>query len=177
MSSLSSDLYGLQLDANTAVALSRFAKRRRALLVLRAIAAGIIFFVATMMVVALCDYLWLLSDGVRWLLSLCGYAITFGAMWWFGLRHLGSDDPRQLARQLETADPRLREDLLSAVELADPESANGSEGFREWLQRRVSSRTAMLDIRRLLPVRLVRRWLSTGSVIAIGSAGPSISSA
>ncbi len=84
-----------------------------------------------------------------------------------GLRHLGADDPRQLARQLETADPRLREDLLSAVELADPGSANGSEGFREWLQRRVSSRTAMLDIRRLLPVGLVRRWLSTGSVIAI----------
>ncbi len=167
MSSISSDLYGLQLDANTANALSHFARRRRVLLVLRAIAAGIIFFVATMILVAVCDYLWLLSDGLRWLLSLCGYAITFAAMWWLGLRHVGANDPRQLARQLETADPRLREDLLSAVELADPESANGSEGFREWLQRRVSRRTATLDISRLLPVGLVQRWLSTGTVITI----------
>ncbi len=137
------------------------------MLLLRAIAAGIVFFVATMVLVAACDYLWLLSDGARWLLSLCGYAITLGAMWWFGLRLWGADDPRQLARQLESADPRLREDLLSAVELADPNAANGSESFREWLQRRVSRRTALLDIKRLLPVELVQRWLSTGSVIAI----------
>lgn len=167
MSSLSSDLYGLQLDAKTADALSRFAKRRRSLLMLRAIAAGMVFLLATMMLVALSDYLWLLSDGVRWLLSLSGYAITFAAMWWWGLRDLRVDDPCRLARQLETTDPRLREDLLSAVELADPASANGSEGFRAWLQRRVSRRAAVLDVRRLLPVGLVRRWLSTGLAIAV----------
>ena len=71
---------GVQLDAETADALSRFARRRRWLLLLRAIAAGIVFFVATMILVAGCDYLWLLSDGARWLLGLCGYAITLAAM-------------------------------------------------------------------------------------------------
>ncbi len=120
-----------------------------------------------MIVVAVCDYLWLLSDGVRWLLSLAGYAVTMGAMWWFGLRHFSSDDPRQVARQIESADPRLREDLLSAVELADPRSANGSEGFRQRLQGRVARRAALLDVGHLLPVGLVQRWLVTGTLIAL----------
>lgn len=167
MSSLSSDLYGLQLDANTVDALARFAKRRRMLLSLRGLAAGLVFFVLTMIVVAACDYLWLLSDGVRWLLSLVGYAITFAAMWWFGLGDLREEDPRSLARRLESVDPRLREDLLSAVELADPNDANGSVSFRDWLQNRVSRRTSLLNIRKLLPVELVRRWLATGAIIAI----------
>ncbi len=168
MSSISSDLlYSLQLAPETAEALTRFARRRRGLLALRAIAVGIVCFLAIMLSVAICDYVWLLSDGPRWLLSLCGYAATFAAMWWSGLRHFGVADPRQIARQLESAAPRLREDLLSAVELADPQSANGSEGFRQRLQRSVARRAALLDFSRLLPVELVQRWLFSGMMVTL----------
>ncbi|MFK8115187.1 MAG: hypothetical protein AB8B91_23495 [Rubripirellula sp.] len=155
----------VQLDQATQNVLTEFASRRRLLLMLRTIAVGIVFFVGCMTLVAGCDYLWLLSDGVRWFLSVSAYAATAGAMWWFGGRHFGSGDARDVARRLETADPGLREDLLSAVELADPRVANGSEGFRGWLQQRVGRRTAKINVGRLLPIGLIKRWLSTGLVI------------
>lgn len=168
MSSISSQLWpDLQLDPETAKALARFARRRRALLLLRTAAVGIVSLVATMVIVALFDYLWLLNDATRWLLSLAGYIATFTAMWRFGLRGFSIDDPQQIARQIESAAPRLREDLLSAVELADPDLANGSEGFRQRLQRSVARRAALLDIGRLLPVGLVQRWLLTGSLVMV----------
>lgn len=156
----------VQLDPKTVGALGHFARRRRLLLALRGVAAGIVFLVLTMILVAAADYLWLLSDGVRWMLSLLGYAVTLAAVWHLGLRHVGTYDPRQVARQLESADPRLREDLLSAVELADPKDANGSESFRRQLQSSVGSRSSKLDVGRLLPVGLVQRWLLASVVIA-----------
>ncbi len=154
--------YRLNLDPATTRALAHFSRRRRVLLVLRAIAAGTVAWIASMLLLALCDYLWFLSDSVRWLMSLGGYAVTFIVMWWQGLGRLRRHDPKSLARQFESAEPRLREDLLSAVELADPNLANGSEGFREWLQRRVARRMAGIDIAQALPVGLLTRWLSTG---------------
>ena len=150
---------GLQLNAKTANALDSFARRRRRLLVLRGIAAGLVVYVMTMLMVAICDYLWLLSDGMRWTLSLVGYCTTMIAVWHFGIREIGKPDPKLVARQLETADPRLREDLLSAVELADPNEANGSRSFRQQLQTNVAKHTAILEINRLLPVGLIQRWL------------------
>jgi hypothetical protein len=157
----------VQLDETTQLALTHFAHRRKVLLLLRTIAVGVIFFVASMVVVAACDYLWLMSDSVRWLLSLAAYAVIGFAMWWFGIRHFGNDDPREVARRLESADPRLREDLLSAVELADPADANGSESFREWLQHRVGHSIEGLNIGNLLPVGLIQRWLVMSSMIAV----------
>ncbi len=61
----------------------------------------------------------------------------------------------------------LREDLLSAVELADPEDANGSPDFRDRLQGRVARRVAAVNVSGLLPLGLIRRWLSTGSLVLI----------
>ncbi len=172
MSSISSDLsYGLQLDPKTAKVLGRFDRRRRVLLLLRGVAAAIVFFLVAMVLIALCDYLWLLSDPVRWLLSGLGYALTAWALWWYGLHPMGEGNARRIARQIESTDPRLREDLLSAVELADPESANGSPGFRRWLQESVASRTSGLEVSRLLPVGLIQRWLLAGLIVAIGFTG------
>ncbi|MGI9474511.1 MAG: hypothetical protein ACR2NZ_23440, partial [Rubripirellula sp.] len=166
MSVTSNFTRGLELDPKTAGALDHFARRRRLLLVLRGLAAGVVFLVLTMGMVALADYLWLLSDSVRWAFSLVGYGITLGAIWYFGLRWIGQPDARSVARQLESADPRLREDLLSAVELADPNDANGSVTFRERLQTNVAKQAAVLDVGRLLPVGLVQRWLLASVLIA-----------
>ena len=171
MSSISSDFsYGLQLDPKTAQVIGRFDRRRRVLLVLRGITAAIVFFFIAMGLIAICDYLWLLSDPVRWMLSVVGYATTAWAMWWFGLRPIGEGNARRIARQIESTDPRLREDLLSAVELSDPQSSNGSASLRHWLQKSVASRTAGLEVSRLLPVGLIQRWLFAGLIVALGFA-------
>lgn len=157
----------LDLDPATADSLRRFAGRRRTLLICRGLAVGVVAFFAAMAIIALCDHLWLLSEPVRWALSACGYAISLLAMWRFGVGAASSRDPRLLARQLESTEPRLREQLLSAVELADPEFENGSPAFRSRLQRRVGQRMATLDPKRLLPLGLIRRWLSAGAVVAL----------
>ncbi len=163
--------FGLELDPKTAIALTRFARRRRRLLIVRAIAAGILMLIASMALVALFDYLWVLGDPLRWIMSLFAYGATVGAMWWFGFRHLGRRDPRRLARQLEAAAPSLREDLLSAVELADPTDTNGSMGFRRTLQRSVARRTSGLDIGQLLPIDLILRWLIGGLAMLVVCGG------
>ncbi len=155
----------LNLDPATEQAIHHYGRRRNILLTLRAMAAAIVVFVAAMLLVAFCDYLFLMSDSVRWILSLAGYLASFAAAWWFGLRLIKDQDPRHLARRIESAEPVLREDLLSAVELADPQDANGSPIFRERLQGRVARRVSKLDVPRLLPVGLIRRWLSTGLLV------------
>ncbi|TWU51904.1 hypothetical protein [Rubripirellula reticaptiva] len=161
----------LDLSPTTASALQQFTRRRRALLILRAFAVGLVVAIAAVSVIAVCDYVWILSDGVRWTLSLIGYAVVGASAWRFGLRHLGQQDPRQIARQLESADPRLRDDLLSAVELADPNSANGSASFRERLQTSVGRRTSMVNVTKLLPITLVKRWMMCAMIlVAIVSA-------
>ncbi len=167
MSSISSDLsYRLQLDPKTVKVLGSFERRRRFLLILRGIAAAAVFFLIAMGLIAFFDYLWLLSDATRWGLSIAGYVVTALAGWWFGIRPMGDGNVREIARQVEATDPRLREDLLSAVELADPASANGSSGFRVWLQERVASRAADVQVSRLLPVELIQRWLVAGLLFA-----------
>ena len=156
---------GLKLDPKTTNALSHFAQRRRTLLLLRSVAGGLAFLILAMAFVAICDYLFLLSDGVRWTLSLTSYATALFAFWFLGLRHLGTHDPRSIARKLESADPILREDLLSAVELADPNEANGSIGFRNELQQKVGRHSAGLDFGKVLPVKLIKRWLLTSALV------------
>ncbi|MGB7324190.1 MAG: hypothetical protein WBD31_04925 [Rubripirellula sp.] len=161
----------LDLSPTTASALDQFTRRRRVLLIIRAIAVGLVAAIAAITVIAVCDYVWILSDGVRWMLSLVGYGVVGASAWRYGLRHLGQQDPRQIARQLESADPRLRDDLLSAVELANPNSANGSERFRERLQSSVGRRTSMVNVAKLLPISLVKRWMMCAMVlVAVASA-------
>ena len=171
MSTIGSDLtYGLQLDPKTAGLLGHFNRRRRALLGLRATAAAFVVFILSMSVVAICDYVWLLGDPLRWLLSGFGYAATAATIWWYGVRPIGKGNAKTVARQIESTDSRLRDDLLSAVELADPRTANGSPRLRTWLQRNVADRTSGLEISQLLPIGLIQRWLLAVALIAIFAA-------
>ncbi|QDT10486.1 hypothetical protein [Planctomycetes bacterium K23_9] len=154
------------LDPVTARTLQKFGQRRKVLLVLRAIAGGIVVFVAAMLLIALCDYFWILPDSVRVLLSVVGYSATIAAMWFFGFGGLRDTEATSLAVHMQSTTPRLRDDLLSAVELADPNEANGSADFRERLQKRVARRVALLNVADLLPMALIRKWLSAGLTIA-----------
>lgn len=149
--------------------LNRFKRRRKRLMFARAFSAAIVLLLGVMTAIALIDYCWMIPRGTLAAISVGGYAVAAVATWWLTMRRLAIDDARIVARQLESADPSLREDLLSAVELADPGSANGSSGFRSRLQRLVARRTAGLNVNRLLPVELIRPWLVAGiAVLAVG---------
>ncbi|EMI21524.1 membrane protein [Rhodopirellula maiorica SM1] len=161
----SSLLDHLKLDPATASALQSFARRRRWLIGLRCAAIAVLAFFGTLIVVALADHLWLLPDSLRMTLSLAAYATTVGVLWFFGLRHLRHQDPQELARQLESTAPRVRDDLLSAVELADPRFANGSVELQNRLQNSVGRRLQKVDISGLLPIAMIRKWLIAGSVV------------
>ncbi|WP_419193991.1 hypothetical protein [Novipirellula herctigrandis] len=155
------------LDPVTVETLENFSRRRRWLILVRCVAVAVLAFAIAILVVALCDYLWILSDPVRWGLSAVAYGITASVLWYFGLRYLGQTDPKRLAIQLEAVAPRVRDDLLSAVEFADPEAVNGSPELQDRLQRMVARRLLLLDVSKLLPMELVRRWLWLGSGIVV----------
>lgn len=70
------------------------------------------------------------------------------------------------AAALERRYPRLRDRLLSAVELSETSLYDGrdSVAFREELQKQVGSLIANVDVSRLLPLRTIRGWLAFGGL-------------
>ncbi|TWT50795.1 hypothetical protein Pla22_35380 [Rubripirellula amarantea] len=166
-----SELPSEELNPATVYVLQRFARRRRRILWIRAIAVAIVSLLLVMGTIALADYCFLITEPVRFALSVTGYALAGFAVWRTSLRHLGSDDTLQIARQLESADPSLREDLLSAVELSEPNSANGSARFRERLQHVVARRVVGVDVAKLLPLRIVKPWLTAATAILLLAIG------
>ncbi|MEI6655687.1 MAG: hypothetical protein WCP45_13040, partial [Verrucomicrobiota bacterium] len=150
--------------------LRAFARRRRSLIILRGGLATVATLMVAMIGVAAFDY-WipLLADGVRWALSATAYAAVFFIIWRQWVRPLlHAPDERQIARIVEHAEPKLREDLLSAVELG---SAQGevfdSAQFRALLQSDVSARVQGLEVEALLPVRLLKRYINVAAVIGV----------
>ena len=164
MATVTSDQNG-RLDPSTKNTLQAFDQRRTRLLILQTLAIGFVVMIAAMLLVAIVDYLWLLSDSVRWALSAIAYATVAAVVWWFGVRRISNNDQRLAARRIESAEPRFGDDLLSAVELSDPNDANGSLSFRARLQERVAKRISQIEIDNLLPLALIRRWLSTGAIV------------
>ncbi|MEM0924877.1 MAG: hypothetical protein AAGJ83_02450, partial [Planctomycetota bacterium] len=156
-----------ELNPQTVVALDAFRRRRILLLSLRAIGVAMLVFVSLTLVLATVDYLLLLPDPVRWLCSVLIYGFTGLSIWLTGLRSIRRDDPLSIARHVEAASPELREQLVSAVELADPSSQNGAAYFRAILQSRVAKRISRIDLREALPLGLVRRWVTSGTLVTV----------
>lgn len=157
-----------RVDPKILAKLRAFAGRRRKLILIRGICTAVAVLLATMMLVALVDWLFILPDTARWGLSAAAYLAVIIAEWRTCLRLLArTPGPRRLARLLEHAEPKLREDLLSAVELGtDNEGAVfDSVRFRELVQSDVASRMEDLDVERLLPVNLVKRYLGVAFAI------------
>jgi len=158
------------LDPHIAAKLTAFAQRRRKLILIRGIAGGVAMLLATMLLVALLDWLFVLPDGARWALSGAAYLAVLFTEWRSCLRLLAhAPDPRRLARLIEHAEPGLREDLLSAVELGDGQSGEvlDSEQFRALVQSDVAARVERLQVERLLPVKLLRNWLAVAAAIVL----------
>ena len=158
------------LDPQIQLKLRAFAQRRRRLIIIKGVLAAVAMLLLTMLAVAVVDLKWMLPDWLRWTLSGIAYAAVLVIVWRQCLRQLlHAPDERQLARLIEHAEPGLREDLLSAVELGrTPGEVFDSEQFRALLQADVARRMGAVEIGALLPVKLIRRTI--GSAVAIGVA-------
>ncbi|HEX8309734.1 MAG TPA: hypothetical protein VF614_00355, partial [Chthoniobacteraceae bacterium] len=159
-----------QLDPKILAKLRAFAARRRKLIIIRGICAAVAMLLATMMLVALIDWIFILPDEVRWGLSAAAYLAVIVVEWRTCLRVLAhAPGPRRLARLLEHAEPRLREDLLSAVELGTSKESEivDSPQFRQLVQSDVAARVENLEVDRLLPVHLLKRSLGIAAAIFI----------
>ncbi|WP_436715963.1 hypothetical protein U8335_27690 [Roseiconus lacunae] len=155
------------LDPVTRRGLDRFRKRRGFLLTVRGLGVGLLTFVMLALFVAIVDYLMFLSDAVRWSLGACVYVVTAIVIWLVAIRPLRHHDDLEIARQIESVAPHLRESLVSAVELSDPKLANGSPYFRHLLQNRVARRITKVDVGKVLPLKMVRRWLLSGLSVVL----------
>ncbi|QDT66772.1 hypothetical protein [Calycomorphotria hydatis] len=147
----------------------RFVWRRRCLLMLRGLSAGLITFLAAIAIIGFCDWYWLLSGNTRWMMSGAAYLLVFVVVWWTSIRRLLNGSARSdVARQLEDVEPELRENLLSAVELAtdDPAAIHDSPVFRGLLQGKVAQHMRQLKMPRVLPVRLVIGWVLVALFVA-----------
>lgn len=157
------------MQPQTRAALRALAARRRWMLAARGVFAFVLTLLASMAVVAMIDRLVLLGQPARIALSLLAYAGAAGALYFVSLRYLlrwPSD--AELARLIEQAEPKLREDLVSAVELANNDGQDfDSPAFRQVLQRNVGKRIANVDPDRVLPWKMIVWWgaVSTGAVV------------
>ena len=111
----------------------------------------IIVFVATLFVAVIVDA-FSTHSLLRWVASGLVYLATLGTWFWSCWRPSRAREPLQSeAQRFEEADPRLREQLLTAVEFADGprEPLQDSVAFRELLQSQVSHLIAPVDVRHL----------------------------
>jgi hypothetical protein len=162
----------LSLDPRIQTVLRQFNFRKRLLRTARGacvlVSAGVVVFG----LIAAADYIWVIEDSVRLGLSIAAYliiavlaGITLIRPW------IGPVSIRKTALEIESLEPRLRNDLLSAVELGDAaesdqvNSSAGSPHFRQLLQRRVSAIVGRLPVKSLLPTRLLRRWAGFAAVV------------
>ena len=163
----------VSLDPVVARKLEQFGRRRFRLIVARGLCAGVATFLICVAIVAAIDWYWLLSDRVRWALSAAIYLPVIVVIWTTSLRRILHRPLREeIAAQVEMTEPQLRENLLSAVELAtdDPSSLHDSPVFRSLLQGKVAEQMTRIEVPTLLPLKLVARWMAVaGVVVAIAS--------
>jgi hypothetical protein len=151
------------LDPILAAALSGFARRRRLLLVLRALSGGAIVLCLLVLPIMAMDRLTNLSDTARLALSAAMYLAAIATLLAAGAwRALRSESVTRLARALEAREPRAAQDLLAAVELSGPVAnpSGDSPALRALLRQRVSERLSGINLRSALPWRTINRWLS-----------------
>ncbi len=143
--------------------LQDFRRRRSLLASSRGWSAVVTAFIATLCVAVIVDAV-TTSVAARWFASGLIYVATLAS--WFWCYWLPKRTPESLqfvAKRFEEVDPRLREQLLTAVEFADDSrrQPHDSLAFKDQLQMQVAQLIAPVDVRQLLPWRMVRHWVVT----------------
>ncbi len=153
----------LQLDLNpkTARALKRFGLRRKILQAIRGFFETCFIILLAINIVTLADYVMVLSDFTRYVLSIGSYLTMIAAIYFLLIRPLShKPNMRELARLFDKRGGMGSEDVLSAVEFSeDPEGAElDSPEFRAILQNQVASGVSQLKTSKLLPWKILLRW-------------------
>ena len=147
--------------------LTRFVRRQRRMILFRAASVAIAFWVLAILGLMAVDAWWVLDRGPRFLLTVTTHAVAIGLFAFLSIPGLTARAAlRRAALAVEGARPELRDRLLSAVELAT-DSARGSRAFIEAAQRDVASRLSRIEIRDLLPLRLIRRPLLAATCLLV----------
>jgi len=159
----------LALRPATHEALQRFRQRRQQLLQARALLCAIATALAAFLLIALLDRAWFMPDLIRPWITLLVYAGALYAAWQVAWRFIAQASGKEgTAKLIEAAEPALRERLLAAVELADPNDGSDirdSAEFREKLQDDVAASVEGIDWSTRLPTRSLKPWfLATGSI-------------
>ncbi|MEN9573248.1 MAG: hypothetical protein RL514_1103 [Verrucomicrobiota bacterium] len=161
------------LDPLIAERLRGFAQRWLRMVRVRGVCAAAVTLLVAFTAVAWLDRLLVLTEGMRWLLSLGGYAATALVFWRVAGRTLVKPpSTREFAALMEKAWPGLRSHLVAAVELAEQsaEGKNDSFAFRDLVQEGVARRVRDLRMEDVLPRSLVVKWtraaLVCGCVVA-----------
>lgn len=154
--------------------LSRYLRRQRRWVWLRALLVALAVWIIAILVVTWIDGAWVIERGTRSLLTLTAYGVA--AVVFVRLAVVRRSEPerlRQAALALENARPELRDRLLSAVELAaaaQRESLAGSRAFIQAAQREMARKIIRVNVRELLPVRLLLKPLLVTAVLLAGAA-------
>ena len=145
--------------------LHEFRRRRLVLSRSRGWSVVVSVFVAALLLAVIVDAV-STNSWLRWSASGLVYVATAVAWFmscWLPTRQV---EPLQVeAKRFEDADPRLREQLLTAVEFADESAEKSaaqpfdSSAFKDQLQTQVAKLIAPVDVKQLLPWRLVQRAL------------------
>lgn len=148
-------------------AIKQFARRRRSLLLLRGAAAGVIVLATGVIAIMVVDAVVMIADAQRWALSAMAYAACLYAAWQFGWRQMAAS-PRQIAEEIQFSRPSLNDDIVSAIELANPSDGrhiSDSNSFRQRTQQRTAGLIGRVDVDEALPWRLVRNWVRPAVVV------------
>lgn len=150
--------------------LNRFASRRKWLLIARGAAAAVLTLLVAATAIVIVDFVAVISDPVRWGLSLVAYAAAILAGIRMGWWRATKPDSFTLAREVQATSPKLKDHLLSAVELAAEPTVPGSTRFRTALQDNIARRVSLLQTQELLPWRLIQKW-TIAAIVVVSVAG------
>ncbi|MCA9158071.1 MAG: hypothetical protein KDA72_07080, partial [Planctomycetales bacterium] len=139
-----------------------FRRRRQWLRQCRGLGWTLLLVAGSLLLATLVDSLWK-NPIAQYAGSVAVYAIlTIAGLLLWQARCQPADLPAE-ARRLEKLDPRLRERLLSAVELSEDSSqVVDSPAFRHQLQQQVAQLIRAVEVRQLLPWQSVQRPLGIG---------------
>lgn len=154
--------------------LNRFARRQQRLIGFRAALVALACWIVAILTLVVIDAVWVLERGPRSLLTLSAHAVSIAVFVGLSLSHWRGQSPlRRAALAVEGARPEMRDRLLSAVELVTASargSVVGSKAFIDAAQRDVASRLGRVEIRELLPVKLLKRPLAIAVCLFLGAA-------
>lgn len=159
----------IAIDPLIRIKLDQFISRRRRWTIFYALLIGIVVWVLGVLLFTWIDAVWILDRTTRSLLSLATYAAAFLSFAGIAVRRLRDPDPvAQAAIAIERERPELRDQLLSAVELSRVDGSSYSQSFIGALQHSVAGKLRGLDVRSLLPFKLLSKPLATASLAVLG---------